>query len=78
MGRIKAAPKPGLFGRIAYFLARRRFGQVPESLTIWAHDPPLLFRACAFEAASDRFRAVDAPLRHLVELRVATLVGCPF
>lgn len=43
MARIPGVPtrSAGLLGRIAYRYARRRFGAVPEPLTVLMHHPAL-------------------------------------
>lgn len=33
--RIAPVTRPGPMGRIAYAVARRRYGQVPQPLTAW-------------------------------------------
>ena len=38
MARIAGSSRPGLFGRLVYWVARRRFGRVPEPTRITAHN----------------------------------------
>ena len=78
MARIEAAPKPGLFSRVAYWGSRRHFGKVAEPLTVAAHHGSIFFGNAMFHLALVRARRVDAKLKALAGVKVATLVGCPF
>jgi hypothetical protein len=80
MARIAGVPKrkTGPLGRFAYWFARRRFGKVPEPLTVVAHHGWLSRGYVLFELAFDRARLVDPRLKALAQLKAATLVGCPF
>ncbi len=80
MARIEGIPKSeaGLLARFAYRMARRRFGKVPEPLTLIAHHTWLLRGVGALELALEKSRLVDARLKALAEIKVATLIGCPF
>jgi hypothetical protein len=80
MARIDGVPKgqAGLAARFAYWHARRRFGKVPEPLTIVAHHSWIFRGYGAYEVALDRSRLVDARLKALASLKAATLVGCLF
>jgi hypothetical protein len=51
---------------------------VPEPVRVMAHHATLLGGYAGFEVALERARRVPAKLKDLVELRVATLIGCPF
>lgn len=79
MGRIPAVPaaEAGVLGRVAYRLARRRFGDVPEPLAVARHHRKLFWAAIVSESAY--LLAADvlpARLRELAVYRVATVVGC--
>ncbi len=80
MARIQGVPenKAGLLSRLVYWMARRRLGKVPEPLTLVAHHPWLSRGYGMFELALLKSRLVDARLKELATLKVATLVGCPF
>ena len=78
MARIDGAPRRGLLTRTAYAVARRRFGQVPEPMTVWAHSPRLLLTTAVQESLTERWRALDPVLRDLVVLRAAQVIGCPW
>ena len=76
MARINKVPEreAGLFGRVAYGLSRRRFGEVAEPVAVLAHHPKLLLSYGAFE----RSNLVDEHLKSLAVLKAATMVGCEF
>ena len=80
MARIEGLPKPkaSLATRFAYWYSRRRYGKVPEPLTIVAHHPWIRRGYGAYEFALDRARRVDVRLKALASLKAATLIGCPF
>lgn len=81
MSRIPAVParEAGRLGRLAYRVARRRYGAVPEPLAVMLAHPPV-FRAYAlWEMANERaMRRLPASLRELSVYRVAVQVGCSF
>jgi AhpD family alkylhydroperoxidase len=71
--------KPGLFARLAFWFARRRFhGKVPAPLRALVHNGRVLAAVGGFELAIEGAKAVDEPTKLLVSLRVAQLVGCHF
>jgi AhpD family alkylhydroperoxidase len=80
LARINKVPEreAGPFGRFAYGLSRRRFGEVAEPLTVMAHHPRLLLGYGMFELAFERSNLVDRHLKSLVVLKAATMVGCEF
>jgi AhpD family alkylhydroperoxidase len=73
-----APNQAGPFLKAVYFAARRKVGRVPDSLTVTAHDRPMLMGQCAFELALERCKAVDHRLLELAQLKAATLTGCEF
>jgi 4-carboxymuconolactone decarboxylase len=84
MARIPGATgkQGGLIGRlwvrIVYSLTRRRLGRVIMPIQVTAHHPALLWGYGQMEQSQAGAKLVDAKLKGLAELRVATLVGCPF
>lgn len=80
MARVSGIPgrEAGLFGRFAYELSQRRFGEVVEPLTVMAHHPRLLLGYGVFELAFERSNLVYERLKSLAVLKVATMVGCEF
>ncbi len=84
MARIRGAdpsqqgPLSGLFTRIVYWLTKRKLGRVVVPVQIVAHHSRLLWGYGQMEQSLASSHLVDAGLKDLAQLRVATLVGCPF
>ena len=78
MPRIAPVTKPGLLTRIAYRTARRRFGDVPEPLTVWAHHRGVMLGVAGFEESVKRWKALDRTCKSLAVLRSAQVIGCPW
>jgi hypothetical protein len=84
MARIEGAdPKkqgflPGMLTRVIYGLTRRKVGRVVMPVQIVAHHSRLLWGYGQMEQSFAASRLVEAGLKNLAQLRVATLVGCPF
>lgn len=79
MPRIDGVPtkEAGLLGRFAYRYARKRFGAVPEPMTVMQHHPKVLRAYGAWESLNERAcKELPASLGELVVYRVATTVGC--
>ncbi len=68
----------GLFTRIVYSLTRRKVGRVVLPVRIAAHHAKLLWGYGQMEQSLFSSHLVDVALKDLAQLRVATLVGCPF
>ncbi len=80
MARIAGKEKSevGPLIRFAYSMVRRKVGRVVMPMKIHAHHPPL-FRAIAFmEAVQTGKGTVPSTIKSLAQVKVATLVGCPF
>jgi len=67
-----------LFARLVYSLTRRRLGRVIMPIQVTAHHARLFWGYLQMEQSQMAARLVDHKLKGLAELRVATLVGCPF
>ena len=84
MARINGAPvNQGVPLRrlcvgFVYWLTRRRLGRVIMPVQVAAHHGKLFWGYVQMEQSQMSSRLVDAKLKGLAELRVATLVGCPF
>ena len=78
MPRIAPVDKPGLLTRIAYRTARRRFGDVPEPLTVWAHHRGVMLGVAGFEESVKRWKSLDPTCKSLAVLRSAQVIGCPW
>lgn len=84
MARIPGAPvnQGGPFRRffkaVVYTLTKRRLGKLIVPVQVAAHHPKLFWGYVQMEQSQASSKLVDAKLKGLAELRVATLVGCPF
>jgi hypothetical protein len=67
-----------LFTRIVYALTKRKVGHVVMPVQVTAHHSPILWGYGQMEQSLLSSHRVDAVLKELATLRVATLVGCPF
>lgn len=84
MARISGAPTNQggliyrLFKRIVYSMTRRRLGRVIMPIQVTAHHGRIFWGYLQMEQSQMGSHLVDHKLKGLAELRVATLVGCPF
>ncbi|MDQ4009187.1 MAG: carboxymuconolactone decarboxylase family protein [Actinomycetota bacterium] len=79
MPRIAGVPtrEAGPLGRLAYRIARYRYGAVPEPATVMLHHRPAFWAYALWELGNEKaMRRLPASLRELVVYRVATQVGC--
>jgi hypothetical protein len=68
----------GMFTRTVYSMTKRKVGRVVMPVRIAAHHVKLLWGYGQMEQSLLGSRLVEEPLKNLAEVRVATLVGCPF
>jgi len=84
MARIAGAsvkqggPLRRLFLGLVYWLTRRRLGRVIMPVQVTAHHGKIFWGYLQMEQSQMSSKLVDARLKGLAQLRVATLVGCPF
>jgi hypothetical protein len=84
MARIPGAqPSQGSLIRrwfvgVVYFLTQRRLGRVIMPIQVTAHHGKIFWGYIQMEQSQMGSHLVDHKLKGLAELRVATLVGCPF
>ena len=83
MARIRGAPvQQGplrrLFVSVVYSLTRHKLGRIVMPVQVTAHHPTILWGYGQMEQSQLGGKLVDAKLKSLAQLRVATLVGCPF
>jgi alkylhydroperoxidase family enzyme len=79
MTRIPAVPatEAGVFGRLVYRYAKRRFGAVPEPFAVVRWHRRLFWATLVAGAAHERAEHVlPGSVRDLAVYRVATNVGC--
>jgi hypothetical protein len=68
----------GLVTRALFKLGERMFGQVPTPERLMAHRLPMMLGLGGLHTAIDRFGTIEAPLRALLNVQVATLYGVPY
>ena len=68
----------GLFTRLVYRLTKKKLGHVAGPAQVIAHHTRILWGYGQMEQSLSGATLVKAELKHLAEMRVATLVGCPF
>jgi len=84
MARISGAPRNQggllrrLFVGIVYSMTRRRLGRVIMPIQVTAHHPRVFWGYLQMERSQMGSKLVAEKLKGLAQLRVATLVGCPF
>ena len=84
MARIPGAPRNQggllrrLFVGVVYFLTQRRLGRLIMPVQVTAHHPKIFWGYIQMEQSQASSKLIDPRLKGLAELRVATLVGCPF
>ena len=84
MARISGAPANQgsllrrLFVGIVYALTRRRLGHLIMPVQVTAHHANVFWGYIQMEQSQASSKLIDPKLKGLAELRVATLVGCPF
>jgi alkylhydroperoxidase family enzyme len=79
MSRIPAlAPRDaGFFVKIGYWIARKRFGEVPEPFAVLANHRKLFVASARHELAVEKaMRAMPAPMIQLAVYRTAWTIGC--
>ncbi|MEJ7876845.1 MAG: carboxymuconolactone decarboxylase family protein [Solirubrobacterales bacterium] len=62
--------------RISYAIARRRFGDVPDPMRVYAHNQTVMTGWAMHELATERATKVDPRLKHLASMRAAMVAGC--
>ena len=84
MARIPGAPQNQggllrrLFVSLVYWLTKRRLGRVIMPIQVTAHHSKIFWGYLQMEQSQMSAKLIDHKLKGLAELRVATLVGCPF
>ena len=81
MARLKGVPanKANFFTRIAYWYTKKSLGKLIDAVTITAHSTPVLKGMAKMESAQKALMKSSNPaLITLAEVKVATMVGCPF
>ncbi len=76
--RIEPVPDStrNLMTRISYAIARRRFGDVPDPMRLYAHNQTVMTAWSMHELATERATTVPDRLKHLASMRAAMVSGC--
>ena len=78
MTRIAEIERPGILTRLFFRVGRRMFGQVPTPQRLMAHGLPLMLGMGVLYGAIEWLGTIDARLRALLNVQVATLYGVPY
>jgi hypothetical protein len=78
MEQMVGPERPGLVTRAFFKLGERMFGQVPTPERLMAHRLPMMLGLGGLHTAIERFGTIEAPLRALLNVQVATLYGVPY
>ncbi len=72
------ASEAGWITKLLYRALNKRLGLVPKAKALAAHHTPTLLASTWMDAIGASARTIPPLLKELVQLKVATLVGCPF
>jgi AhpD family alkylhydroperoxidase len=78
MSRVAPPRRPGPFARLAYWIAKRDYGKLPEPIEVAAHHPGILRGYGVFEWETGRASSVSDRLKDLAGTKAAAMVGCEF
>jgi hypothetical protein len=78
MEQIPNIERPGLLTRTFFRIGQRMFGQVPTPERLMVHRLPLVMGLGGLYGAIEWFGKIDARLRALLNVQVATLYGVPY
>ena len=74
--RLPLDPATGIVGRLITWYARRRFGQVPESMLALSSNPRVLRTQARHEMSLAGWNALDPQLKSLAEMAAASAIEC--
>ena len=80
MARISGVEQhdANMLTRVAYRMVRKKVGKVVMPIKVHAHHFTLFGGMAAMEMAQDKAHDLDTVVKSLVQIRAATLIGCPF
>jgi hypothetical protein len=70
--------RPSVMTRAFFKIGERMFGQVPTPERVMAQRMPLMLGLGGLYGAIEWFGTIDAQLRALLNVQVATLYGVPY
>ena len=62
--------------RLSFAIAKRRFGDVPDPMRVYAYNQTVMTAWSMHELATERATKVSARLKHLASMRAAMVAGC--
>jgi alkylhydroperoxidase family enzyme len=68
----------GLLTRFVYGMVKRKVGRVVAPFKIVAHHPKLFRAVGMMEMFQESAKTIDPALKLLAQVKVATMIGCPF
>ena len=68
----------GWITKLIYRALKKRIGRVPKSKTLTACHPATLLASTWMDVVCGSAKTIPIGLKELAQLKVATLVGCPF
>ena len=78
MEQLLGLQRPGLVTRTFFWIGERMFGKVPTPERLMARRMPLMLGLGGLYGAIEWFGTIDAQLRALLNVQVATLYGVPY
>ncbi len=78
MTRIQPAEITGLLGVTAKRFAKKKLGEVPESLGVMWHNRPVLMTLMGFSRKVEKWDACDSQLKAFAHMATVADVGCSF
>jgi len=76
--RVPPAEITGLYGGLMKMAARKMIGQVPESVCVMWHNPPVFKDLMSVGRRAEKWDALDANLATFASMACAAAVGCSF
>jgi hypothetical protein len=78
MEQLTSLRRPGLVTRTFFRIGERMFGKVPTPERLMARRMPLMLGLGGLYGAIEWFGTIDAQLRALLNVQVASLYGVPY
>jgi hypothetical protein len=78
MDQTTGRERPGVATRTFFRIGQRMFGQVPTPERLMARRLPLMLGLGGLYGAIEWFGTIDAQLRALLNVQVASLYGVPY
>lgn len=78
MSRILPPERPGIFARVLFAVAKRMLGKTPTPMRVGAHHPGVLRSTAFMEIGQQGANSIPLGLKLLCNVKIATLIGCPF